>query len=111
MVSEINFIVLQRGFQSMLGLVTVAGIKARCEVRIHAFEGAELAVQKLPDHFAEPGNVLRKARRMDGMALRAQRGSQEFGLAAVTAAVDSFEGDEFSANRDECGTVYPDALG
>ena len=108
-VGENNLAVVQRGFQSRLGLVTVAGIKERCEVRIHAFEGAELAVQKLPDHFAEPGNVLRKARRMDGMALRAQRGSQKFDLRALTAAIDSFDGYEFSANRHDVVTVYPEA--
>src|SRR5215469_15921845 len=109
-VRENNLALVQRGFQSRLGLVTIPGIKERRKVRIHALEGAEFAVQKLPDHFSEPGTVLRKARRVDGMALRAQRGGQEFDLRALAAAIDAFDGDQFSANCHDVVTVYPETL-
>ena len=98
-VRENNLAVVQRRFQFRLGLVTVTGIQERRKVRIHGFERAEFAVQELPDHFAEPGTVLREARRIRGMAAHAKRGGQKFDLRALAAAIDSFDGDEFSASR------------
>jgi len=62
-------------------------------VGIDIFERAELAVQKLSDHFAEPGIVLREAGGKDCVATRFERERQEFNLRALATAVDAFDGD------------------
>jgi len=79
-------------------------------MRIDAFQRAKFTVQKLADHLAEPGIVLRKAGRINGVALRAQGVSQEFDLRALAAAIDSLDGDEFSASWHSGVTAYLEAV-
>ena len=65
-------------------------------MRVDGFEGAEITVEKLADHFSEPGIVLGKTRRIDRMSPSEQRLFEEIDLGALAAAVDSFNGDEYS---------------
>src|SRR5580692_7354145 len=65
-------------------------------MRIDGFERAELSVQKLADHFAEPGVVLREAGGKDGVAARFEGQRQEFNLRTLATAVDAFDSDQFS---------------
>jgi hypothetical protein len=65
-------------------------------MRVDGFEGAEIAVEELADHFAEPGIVLRETGGIDGMAGCGQGLFEEIDLGAFAAAVDALDGDEFS---------------
>ena len=65
---------------------------------VHVFERTEFAIQKLADHFAEPGVVLRKAGGKDGVAARLEGKCQEFDLGALATSIDAFDGNEFSGN-------------
>ena len=62
---------------------------------VHVFERTEFAIQKLADHFAEPGIVLRKASGVDTVAALTggNESVQQIHLRAFAAAVDSFNGD------------------
>jgi len=97
-VNNDNLAVVQRGFQLELGFETVAGIEQGREMGVDAFERAEISVQKLADHLAEPGIVLRETRGIDGMAAGFKSEGQEFDLRTLAAAVDAFDGDEFSGS-------------
>jgi hypothetical protein len=59
---------------------------------IDAFKRTELPVEKLPDHLAEPGIVLREAGGKDGMAESPELGCQELDLRAFATAIDAFNG-------------------
>lgn len=72
---------------------------------IHGFEGAEIAVEKLADHFAEPGIVLREARGIDGVAGGDESFFEQFELSAFAAAVNALDGDEFSRGGHICRPV------
>ena len=61
---------------------------------IDGIEGAEVAVEELTDHFAEPGVVLGKARRVDGDTAGVQCVGEKIELGSLAAAVDAFDGDE-----------------
>ena len=65
-----QFALFERGGELLLGLEAVSGVKKRGEVWVNGLERAEIAVQELPDHFSEPGFVVRKPRRIDGHATR-----------------------------------------
>ena len=93
-----NLAVVQSGFEFRLGFEAVPGIEQGCEVRVKTFKRAEIAVEELTDHSAEPGVVLWKAGGKDGVAVRLQAERQEFDLRALATAVDAFDGDEFSRN-------------
>src|SRR6267378_6356100 len=67
-VDESDFALVEGGFDFGLGLEAVASVKERGEMGVDGFERAELAVEKLAYHFAEPGIVLREARRVDVIA-------------------------------------------
>jgi hypothetical protein len=67
-------------------------------VGVNAFERAEIAVQELADHLAEPGIVLRKAGGIDRVAARLEGKRQELDLRALATAIDAFDGDEFSGS-------------
>ncbi len=77
-------------------------------MRVDTFERAEVAVEKLADHLAEPGVVLWKAGGKDGVATRFEAERQEFDLRALATAIDAFDGDEFSGSGHFFNvTVYP----
>ena len=63
---------------------------------VHAFERTEFAIEKLTDHFAEPGIVLRKSGGVDAMTAftGGQNVVQQIDLRAFSAAVDAFDGNE-----------------
>ncbi len=67
---------------------------------IHGFERTEFAVEKLADHFPEPGIVLWKACGVDAVPAFAGGDSavQQIHLSAFPAAIDTFDGNE-SAER------------
>jgi hypothetical protein len=73
-------------------------------VRVDRFERAEFSIQKLAHHLAEPGIVLREARGINGVAACLESQGQELDLRALAAAVDAFDGDQFSggSHRLEC---------
>lgn len=66
---------------------------------VDGFEGAEITVEKLSDHFAEPGIVLGEAGGMHGVAFCGESFCEQSNLSAFAAAVDTFDGDEFSVCR------------
>src|ERR1700740_1513573 len=61
---------IERRHNSGFSLKAIAGVKKCRKMRIHFVERAQLTVQKLPDHFAEPGLVLREARAVYGIPAR-----------------------------------------
>ena len=63
---------------------------------VHGFERAEITVQELADHFAEPGIILREARGIDRVAASLESEREELDLGAFAAAINAFDGDEFS---------------
>ena len=65
-------------------------------MRVHGFERAQFAIEKLAHHFAEPGIVLRKASGVDTVpTLTGGNDSvQQIHLRALTAAIDAFDGTE-----------------
>ncbi len=63
---------------------------------VNRFERAKITVEELADYFAEPRIVLGEARRINSMAGGMQCFFKQFDLRAFAAAVDSFDGDEFS---------------
>jgi len=65
-------------------------------VRVNGFEGAEITVEELADHFAEPGIILGKTCRIDRMPASDQRLFEQVDLSAFSATVDSFNGDEYA---------------
>src|SRR5712664_1720304 len=95
-VDEDDFAFVEGCFNLRLGLEAVACVEQCGEMRIHGFERAEFAVEKLADHFAEPGVVLRKSRGIDTMAaVTGGNGAvQQIHLRAFTATIDAFDGDE-----------------
>ncbi len=88
--------VVQGGFEFRLGFEAVAGIEQRREVRVNAFERAEIAIQKLADHLAKPGIVLREAGGIDGVAAftSGDDSVKQIHLRALAAAIDAFDGNE-----------------
>jgi len=97
-VHQNNLAVVQGGFQSRLGFEAVTGIEQGSEVGVDSFERAEVAIEELADHFAEPGIILREAGGIDGVAASLEGKRQEFDLRALATAIDAFDGDEFSWN-------------
>ena len=95
-VGEDDFALVQGGFEAELGFEAIAGVKQGAEVRVDGFERAKIAVEELADHFAEPGIVLGETGRIDGMAAGGQGFLEQIDLRALAAAVDAFDGDEFS---------------
>ena len=63
---------------------------------IELFDRAEISIEELPNEFAEHGAVLREAGGKYGVAAIRERIREEIDLRAFAAAVDAFDGDEFS---------------
>src|SRR5581483_2764603 len=82
--------------KSRLRLEPVSRVKQRSKVRVHAFQRAEIAVQKLSDHSTEPGIVLRKADGMDRISPRGEFVFQQPDLRLLAAAVNAFECDQYA---------------
>lgn len=95
-VGEDDSALSQSDFQMRLGFEAIARIEQGAEMRVNGFEVAEIAVEKLADHFAEPGIVLGKACGINDEAARDESFFEQIDLSALAAAVDAFEGDEFS---------------
>src|SRR5579864_7028334 len=93
-VDENDFTSLQCHLEFALGLKAVACIEQRGEMRVDTLERAQLTVQKLPHHFAEPRVVLREGCRIDRSAAGTEDFGQQFQLRALAAAIDSFDGDQ-----------------
>lgn len=92
---------IQRGFELRLGFEAISSVEQGSEVRIDAFERAEFAIQEAAHHAAEPRVVLRKTGRVNGIAAQRERLGEQVDLRALAAAVDAFDGDEFSASGHE----------
>ena len=97
-VHQNNLAVVQGGFELRFGFEAVAGVEQSGEVGIDAFERAEIAIQELTDHFAEPGIVLGEGGGIDGVAASLEGKLQEFDLRALATAIDAFDGDEYSGS-------------
>jgi hypothetical protein len=95
-VGEHDFAQFQGCLQAEFGFEAIACIEQRAEVRVNRFQRAEIAVQELADHFAEPGIVLRETGGKNGVAGRDQGFFKQFDLRAFAAAVNALDGDEFS---------------
>jgi len=67
-------------------------------MRVHGFERAQVAIQKLAHHFAEPGVVLGKTGGVDTVPAFAGGNDplQQIHLRTFAAAIDSFDGDELA---------------
>ena len=98
-VGENDYALVQGRFQTRFGFEAIAGVEQRAEVRIDSFERAEIAVQKLPDHFAEPGIVLGETSGINDVAAGDESFFEKIDLGALAAAVDAFDGNEFSTWR------------
>lgn len=66
---------------------------------VNGFERAEIAVEELADHLAEPGIVLGEAGGINDVAAGNKRFFKEIDLRALAATINSFDGDEFSRVR------------
>jgi hypothetical protein len=95
-VGKNNLAVAQSRFERRLGFEAIAGVEKGREVRIERTERAEIAVEELADEFAESGTILREASGKDGVTAIGERAGEEFNLRAFAAAIDAFNGDEFS---------------
>src|SRR5258708_17798288 len=95
-VDQNDFAFVEGCLDLWLGLEAIAGIEQGSEMWIHSFERAQLAIEKLADHFAEPGIVLRKSSRVNAMTAFASGDSavQHIHLSAFPAAIDTFDGNE-----------------
>ena len=83
----------------------IAGIKQGSEVWVDGLESTEVAVEELADHSAEPIVVLRKTGGVNGLAGGDEGFFEEFNLGTFAAAVDTFDGDEFSGCSHICRPV------
>jgi PLP dependent protein len=91
----------QRGFQLRPSFEAVARVEQGSEMRIDAFKRTEFAIEELANHPAEPRIVLRESGGINGIAAQPERLGQQLDLRALAAAVDPFDGDEFSARGHE----------
>src|SRR5208282_817162 len=98
-IGQNDFALVQSRFQAKLSFEAVARVEQGAEVRVHRFERAEVAVQELADHFAEPGIVLRESGGRNRMAIGVQGFFQKIDLSAFAAAVDALDSDKFSRWR------------
>ena len=62
---------------------------------------AQLAIEKLAHHLAEPGIVLREASRKNGVPAFGQHFFEQGDLSPLPAAINPFHGDENSARLHE----------
>ena len=85
---------VQSGFNFRLGFEAVTGIEQRGEMGVDSFKGAEFAIEKLADHFAEPGIVLRESSGVDAAPASLEYLCEQVELGALAAAVDAFDGDQ-----------------
>lgn len=104
-VSEDDLALVQGAFEMGLGFEAIAGVEQGAEMRINSFEGAEIAIEELADHFAEPGIVLGKAGGINGVAAGDECFFEQGDLSALAAAVNTFDGDEFSGREHVCRPV------
>src|SRR5882724_7632709 len=104
-VGEDDLAGLESGLEFGLGLEAVTGVEQGGEVRINGLEGAEFAIEEATDHAAEPRIVLREAGGIDGVSAQVERLGEQVDLGALAAAVDAFDGDEFSERRHESRPV------
>src|SRR5258705_6804909 len=86
----------------LLTFKAVAGIEQGSEVRVDRVKRAEISVQELSDHFAEPRAILRKSGREHPVPSRLQFVRQQAHLRLLATAVYSFDGDEFAAMCHQC---------
>jgi len=98
-IGEDDFVLVEGEFEAGFGFEAIAGVEESAEVRVDGFEIAEIAVEELADHFSEPGIVLGEAGGIDVTALCAESFFEQPDLCALSAAVDAFDSDEFSAMR------------
>ena len=102
-IGEDKFAVFEGAVSSWFGFEAIACVEKRGEVRVDRIERAKVAVEKLADHFAEPGVVVRETRRVDLHATRAQSFLEQVELGALAAAVDAFDSDEFAGGCEHVG--------
>src|SRR5215467_1369278 len=82
-------------------LEAIAGVEQRSKVWIDRVDGAEIAVQELADHLAEPGIVLRESGREHAVPSGLESLRKKANLGLFAAAVYAFDGDQLSASGHE----------
>src|SRR5690242_9177706 len=105
-VHQNNLAVAQGCFQLNICLEAISCIKQRAEMRIDIFQRTQVSIQELPNHLAKPRIVLRETRLINRMAPGAQGLGQQFDLGTLAAAIDSLNGDQFSASSHFQWTAY-----
>jgi pyridoxal phosphate enzyme (YggS family) len=70
-------------------------------VWVDSFQRSQIAIEEAAHHGAEPRLVLREAGGIDGVTAEFQRLGEQIDLSAFAAAVDPFDGDQFSARWHE----------
>jgi pyridoxal phosphate enzyme (YggS family) len=100
-VGEHDLACVQRSFKLGFSFEAITRVEQGSEMRIDAFKRAEFAIEELADHAAEPGIVLRKSGGINRIAAQRERLGEQIDLRALAAAVDPFDGDEFSASGHE----------
>src|SRR6266403_2193125 len=96
-ISEHDAACFQGRDDGLLTFEAVAGIEQGSEVRVDGVKRAEISVQELSDHFAEPRAILREPGGKHLMPSRLEFVRQQAHLRLLAAAVYSFDGDEFAA--------------
>ena len=64
---------------------------------LRRIERPKITIEKLADHFAEPGVIMGETCRQNPVPARFEFTRQKTHLRLLAAAVDSFHGDKFSA--------------
>jgi len=98
-VGDDDFTFFESGDDWAFTFKAVTGIEQGGEVGV--LVGSKLSIEKLADHFAEPGVVLRKTGGEHPVAQAGESLSEEADLSVLAASVDAFDGDELSAGGHE----------
>src|SRR5713101_5527555 len=92
----------ERGFELGFGFEAISGVKQGREARVHSFERAEVAIEIAGDEASERGFVAREADAQVREAVSVERFAEQLELRGFAAAINAFDGDEFSARWHEC---------
>src|SRR5712692_2073534 len=87
----------KRGFQLGFGFEAISGVKQGREARVHRFERAEVAIEIAGDEASERRFVAREADAQMREAMSVEGLAQQLKLCGFAAAINAFDGDEFSA--------------
>src|SRR6266568_3202117 len=87
----------ERGLELGFGFEAISGVKQGREARVHSFERAEVAIEIAGDEASERGFVAREADAQVREAMSVEGFAEQLKLRGFAAAINAFDGDEFSA--------------